>query len=166
MSSDWIVNDAATPTVLAASGDYVTLSNGLLSRTFAVSPCFGTVELELLPAPGSTFFRALFPEATLTLNGSAAIAVGGCVGQGRVSEWFDPAAAVLAQDPTAFSFAGCARGKCIPRMGRPLDICVSPCTSQVLHCAAGRALRVDARRAAVARKRLVAAAGAARDRRL
>jgi hypothetical protein len=82
-AQDWLVSDLsrAAPTTLDESTpNFITLSNGLLSRTFSISPCFATVELELLSPPRAKLFRGLSPEASLTLNGTA-YDVGGCLGQ-------------------------------------------------------------------------------------
>ena len=70
-SNDWIVNQQTTTSSLDTSlPGVITLSNGLISRTFATDPCFATVEYMLVPQQ-CTFFRALSPEATVSLNGTS-----------------------------------------------------------------------------------------------
>ena len=103
-ASDWLVSTAApTPTTLTQpTPGTLLLSNGLLSRTFATSPCFATIDVALARPP-QTFFRGLSPEALITLNGDA-FPVGGCVGQTNF-EWFDPEAVALEVDPRALVFA-------------------------------------------------------------
>ena len=69
-SADWIVNRQEQKSTLETNvPGYVTLQNGLISRTFSISPCFGTVEY-MLVQQRRTFFRALSPEGTATFNGS------------------------------------------------------------------------------------------------
>ena len=69
--ADWIVNTQTQHSTLDESTPgFITLGNGLISRTFAISPCFSTVEYMLVPQR-STFFRALSPEAIVTLNGTS-----------------------------------------------------------------------------------------------
>lgn len=77
------------------------LSNGLLSRTFALAPCFATVDLQLLPTR-TRFVRALAPEAQLSLNGTT-YGVGGCVGQPR-PEFLAPALVSLMPLPGSLAF--------------------------------------------------------------
>ena len=110
-SRDWLVGfraDAAAgavpttyPTPGGGSAPALRLSNGLLTRTFALAPCFGTIDLEL-HASRTRFVRALAPEASLSLNGTA-VNVGGCTSDAH-PEFFDPAANEVAADPTALTF--------------------------------------------------------------
>jgi hypothetical protein len=107
-SADYLVNPSTpAPSTLtpSADGTRITLSNGLISRTFSTTPCFTTVEY-MREDTGQTFFRALSPEATLTLNGVAAN-VGSCLDLNpyAIPEFFDPAQAVLsATDPLGLVF--------------------------------------------------------------
>ena len=103
-ASDWLIAplSAAAPSTLDESiPGFLTLSNGLLSRTFAIAPCFATVDLEL-HAPPAKFFRGLSPEATLTLNGTAT-AIGGCNGQAYF-DFFSLENVNLTQPPSAFRY--------------------------------------------------------------
>ena len=111
-SKDWVVNfrsdlvASVTATTVPAPGGGsqpgLLLSNGLLQRTFVTSPCFGTVDLALLPPVRTRFLRALSPEASLSINGSL-VNVGGCLTDAN-PEFFDPAANTLTPDPTAAVF--------------------------------------------------------------
>jgi hypothetical protein len=106
-SNDWLVSSAPpAPTTLTPSPDAttLTLSNGLITRTFAYGPsvpCFTTVDYGRADT-GQTFFRALSPEVTLTLNGAQSN-VGSCIDLNpyRTPQLFDPTQAVLASDPLA-----------------------------------------------------------------
>jgi hypothetical protein len=110
-SADWLVNyqaiakASAVETTIPAPGGAtrpaLRLSNGLLTRTFSLSPCFATVDLTLAPSR-TQFVRALSPEATLSLNGTN-VTVGGCVTDAH-PEFFDPAANSLSPDPTSLTF--------------------------------------------------------------
>jgi len=110
-SKDWLVNfraDAvatATETTIIAPGNStypaLQLTNGLLTRTFTLSPCFATVDLTLIPSR-TQYIRALSPEASLSLNG-VDVNVGGCVTNAH-PEFFDPAVNSLSPDPTALSY--------------------------------------------------------------
>ena len=102
-SNDWLVNRSLfQPSKLTntTSGGLpaITLSNGLILRTFSLDPCFTTVEFELLTTR-TKFLRALSPEATMTLNGQA-VNVGSCLGQDAAhTEFWDPATTALRVDP-------------------------------------------------------------------
>ena len=103
-AADWLVAPlaAAAPSTLDESvPGLITLSNGLLSRTFAIAPCFATVDLEL-HSPPTKLFRGLSPEASLTLNGTATD-IGGCGGQ-TYFDFFDREALNLTQPPAAFRY--------------------------------------------------------------
>ena len=102
---DWLVapiSDATPSTLDASTPGFLTLSNGLISRTFITSPCFATVDLELHSNPPTKLFRGLSPEATLKVNGTA-VAIGGCNGQSYFDS-FNLASLNLTQPPGAFGF--------------------------------------------------------------
>jgi hypothetical protein len=104
-AADWIVNTQTQVSTLDTSvPGFITLSNGLISRQFAISPCFGTVEYLQIPAQ-RTFFRALSPEATVSINATT-FSIGGCGGQpGEHSEFWQPDAMNLTQLHGGFVFA-------------------------------------------------------------
>ena len=109
--ADWLVrfrtdlvSSAAETTVAAPGGGSrraLRLSNGLLTRTFVLDPCFATVDLTL-HSSRTQFVRALSPEASLSLNG-VPVRVGGCITDAH-PEFFDPAANSLSPDPMALNF--------------------------------------------------------------
>lgn len=106
-ANDWLVaRGPLAPTTLTASPDgrTITLSNGLVSRSFVTSPCFTTVEYARVDTR-TTFLRGLSPEATLTLNGAPA-AAGSCVNTDPRAnpEFWTPDTAVLAADPLGMVF--------------------------------------------------------------
>ena len=102
-ANDWLVAGAFPATAVTHVNGTVTLSNGLLSRAFSTSPCWATIELELLPTR-SKFLRTIAPEASLTLNGQA-VNIGGCLVDSQ-PEFFDPATTPLRPDPMAMTFTG------------------------------------------------------------
>ena len=107
--NDWLVSTAPpAPTKLMTSpdGTTITLSNGLISRTFVVSPCFATIEY-MREDTQTTFIRGLSPEATFTLNGATTQA-GGCVNTDphANAEFWTPETAQLAADPLSLNFSG------------------------------------------------------------
>lgn len=80
-ASDWLIDSrqykaAAT---LSDGNSRLTLSNGLYSRTFALSPNCATIALDNLMT-GQSELRAVRPEAVLTIDGRQ-YAVGGLTGQ-------------------------------------------------------------------------------------
>ena len=100
---DWLVRkqDAKTRLVKTASG--LKLTNGLVERTFATQPggYFCTTDLR---RSDRSFFRALAPEANVTLNGQP-FNIGGCLGQpdNRYEFWYAERWP-LSKDPAAFVY--------------------------------------------------------------
>ena len=101
--NDWLVRkqDAKTRLVKTASG--LKLTNGLIERTFATQPdgYFCTTDLR---RGDRSFFRALAPEANVTLNGQP-FNIGGCLGQpeNRYEFWYAERWP-LSKDPAAFAY--------------------------------------------------------------
>lgn len=91
------------------AGDTLKLSNGLVSRTFALAPNWATVDLSLEQGDqgaGQTFLRGLSPEAKLFLQGvQDPVDVGGLVGEQRYLLWY-PQTVNLTADPEAFRYVG------------------------------------------------------------
>jgi len=56
--------------MLTGTASSLELSNGLLSRRFALKPAFGTVDLLNLNTNESAL-RSILPEGSLTINGTA-----------------------------------------------------------------------------------------------
>ena len=119
---------AAFPTTFGAGPgpDELTLSNGLISRTFlARGTGFGTTSLKLEAGDGTHFSRGLAPEARLVLDGSArAIDVGGFTGQSQYLLFY-PDETTLAPSPLAMQFLNYSTGPVVttydfsPRWGVP-----------------------------------------------
>jgi len=115
-AGDWLVRK---PTQTAgvyrgARTNEIVLSNGLLSRTFRLSPNAATVGFELITT-GATLIRGVKPEAVLEIDGVRR-EVGGLKGQPNYAflrpEWIDG----LMADPAAFQFSGFEVGPIEKRM--------------------------------------------------
>lgn len=80
LSQDWLVEPAPFKATVSRIGDKeVILDNGLISRTFRISPSLATVSFRLEQSE-QEFIRAVRPEALFTLNGTK-VAIGGLDGQ-------------------------------------------------------------------------------------
>ena len=77
--ADWLIDDSGYKAVAGEENGFVTISNGLIARTFSLTPDGATTELLNLMT-GKELLRAVKPEAELTING-ATIKVGGLTGQ-------------------------------------------------------------------------------------
>lgn len=115
LSPDWLVQVVPQSATVALSldGKTLTLQNGLIRRTFRLTPDAATVGLEHL-VTGEAFLRAVGPEALVTLDGKE-WAVGGLIGQPNQAflkpEWV----AQLKANPEALHFTGYRTGKTAPR---------------------------------------------------
>lgn len=112
---DWLVRATG-----AKAGVYrtdkpneIVLANGLIARTFRLSPNAATVGLDNL-ATGEGLLRGVMPEATLEIGGTT-YPVGGLVGQPNLAflkpEWVDK----MTSPKDAFRFIGFTVGKTEPR---------------------------------------------------
>ena len=78
--NDWLVDEINAKTQVEKTEEgYLTLSNGLVNRTFTLSPNTATIALEEMRGKNS-FLRSVRPEATLTIDGYT-VDVGGLSGQ-------------------------------------------------------------------------------------
>ncbi|WP_202911896.1 NPCBM/NEW2 domain-containing protein [Arenibacter aquaticus] len=79
--ADWLVNDINLPSKVyqQANGKEIVISNGLVSRTFRLTPNCATVGFTNLTT-AETLLRGVGPEATITLDGDEYV-VGGLDGQ-------------------------------------------------------------------------------------
>ncbi|MBB6051923.1 alpha-galactosidase [Armatimonas rosea] len=115
LSPDWLIQPPAVHASVAATADgkTLTLQNGLVRRTFRLSPDAATVGLDQL-VTGEAFLRAVGPEAVVTIDGKQR-AVGGLTGQPNHAflkpEWLPQ----LKADPDALHFTGYSVGKPVPR---------------------------------------------------
>ena len=78
-AEDWLVSGAAHPAQVTRSGRDLTLSNGLIERTWRLEPNAATVRFDNR-ITGQSMLRGVKPEAELELNGKK-YAVGGLAGQ-------------------------------------------------------------------------------------
>lgn len=89
--------------------DEIVLQNGLLRRTFKLSPNAATVGLDNLMT-GAAVLRAVEPEATVTIDGQE-FKVGGLQGQPDRAYLLPEWTAKLTNVPGAFEFVGYTTGK-------------------------------------------------------
>ncbi len=103
---DWLVTRVETPVRVATSneGKDLILSNGLISRTFRLSPNAATVAYDNLMT-GASILRGVKPEAVVEIDGRR-FDIGGLLGQIEYAylrpEWIES----FTTDPNAFQFAG------------------------------------------------------------
>ena len=120
-----------------ASGEIV-LSNGLLARTFRLTPNAATVGLDQLTT-GEALLRGVKPEAVLEISGQRC-EVGGLVGQPNYAflreRWLDN----LTASPTAFQFVRFEVGKPTERFAWNR---VRHCAPQTTWPPTGVSLRLD-----------------------
>jgi hypothetical protein len=106
MAADWLVLPVAAKAAgyRSADGKDLILDNGLIRRTFRMSPNAACVAFDNLRT-GESILRAVKPEATLTVNGTD-YQVGGLIGQPNRAylrrEWID----ALTAAPNAFRCDG------------------------------------------------------------
>ena len=109
--ADWLLD--ASPfkagVFRGMSRDEVVLQNGLLRRTFRVAPNAATIGLDNLMT-GEAALRAVEPEATVTIDGTA-FKVGGLRGQPDRAYLLPEWTAKLTNDPGAFQFVDFSVGK-------------------------------------------------------
>ncbi|MHB8969790.1 MAG: hypothetical protein ACYC3X_18955 [Pirellulaceae bacterium] len=105
VKGDWLIAPAKRKTgVYRCGAADITLTNGLVRRTWRIAPNAATVGFENLMT-GAAVIRGVKPEAILELDG-AKYSVGGLVGQPQYAylrpAWID----ALKNDPAAFQFVG------------------------------------------------------------
>lgn len=104
--ADWLLNPEPYKATLKkeAQNNDLTLTNGLLSRTFRTAPNAATVRLDNLMT-GEALLRGVKPEALVKINGIS-YEVGGLKGQPNYAflkpEWLD----ALRANPAAMQYAG------------------------------------------------------------
>jgi hypothetical protein len=108
---DWLVTTVTTPATVEKSEDglEITLSNGLIRRTFRLQPNAATVAFDNLMT-GASILRGVKPEAAVEIDGRR-FNIGGLLGQVEYAclrpEWVDS----FTSDPNAFQFVGYEVGK-------------------------------------------------------
>jgi hypothetical protein len=76
---DWLIDGSSFKSVVTENDGFVTISNGLISRTISLSPDGATTGFSNLMT-GNELIRAVKPEAILSINGKS-LKVGGLTGQ-------------------------------------------------------------------------------------
>lgn len=115
VAADWLVRPVAAKAASyrSADGKDLILDNGLIRRTFRLSPDAACVAFDNLRT-GESILRAVKPEATLTVDGTD-YPVGGLIGQPDRAylrrEWIDAMTAA----PNAFRCGGFVVGKTAAR---------------------------------------------------
>ena len=115
-AGDWLLDPTpfAAKVTTDAEAHELSLSNGLIRRTFRLSPNAATVAFDHL-VTNESLLRGVKPEARVTLNGVAYDA-GGLLGQPNYAfllpEWVD----ALTADPKALQFTGYETGVPAERM--------------------------------------------------
>ena len=110
MAGDWLVVPPKEHTVVRKSGDgrQVTMTNGLIRRTWRLNPEAATTAFDNLMT-GASLIRGVKPEAELEIDGHS-YEVGGLVGQEEWAylreEWVNR----LKPNPGAFHYAGMESG--------------------------------------------------------
>ncbi|UCG58072.1 MAG: hypothetical protein JSU70_00925 [Phycisphaerales bacterium] len=116
-SRDWLVTPTKEPVRVEKrlDGREVVMNNGLISRTFRLSPNAATVAYDNLMT-GESIIRGVKPEAIVELDGRQ-YEVGGLVGQVEYGylrqEWVD----IFTSDPNAFRFKDFQIGRTKERFG-------------------------------------------------
>jgi len=77
--ADWLIDDSPFKAIVGEENGFVTISNGLVARTFSISPDGCTTGF-LNMMTGNELLRGVKPEAELTINGDT-LRVGGLTGQ-------------------------------------------------------------------------------------
>jgi hypothetical protein len=111
---DWLLNGRSFPArIIQPNERELTLTNGLVSRLFRLTPNAATVALDDVVNTQS-FLRSVRPEATIKVNG-VEIAIGGLIGQPihnyLLPQWLD----AMSADPRAFHFVRWEEGHTTPR---------------------------------------------------
>jgi hypothetical protein len=77
--ADWLINGSSYKAAVEENKGHVTISNGLISRTFSLSPDGATISFRNI-MKGTELLRAIKPEAIVTIN-SRPLTIGGLLGQ-------------------------------------------------------------------------------------
>lgn len=110
VESDWLIKKPEEKATLFRNKDKteIILSNGIISRTFRLSPNAATTSLKVLTNQ-EEHIRAVKPEAIVSLNGFT-LNVGGLVGQPNLAFLYPDWLNSLEADALAFSFIGFETG--------------------------------------------------------
>ena len=111
---DWLVTPLRAPVNIDTSAGRLTISNGLLRRSFLLQPNISCVDFSNLTT-GQQLLRSIEPEARLVINGST-YQVGGARGQSEKAYWTHKAADRLASSDSDFYFTHWTTGALRPRI--------------------------------------------------
>ena len=106
VKSDWLIQKPSETAKVFRNEDSneLILSNGIISRSFRLSPNAATISLKVL-SKQEEHVRAVKPEAIISVNGFT-VNVGGLTGQPNLAflypDWLD----ALKADPLSFQFKG------------------------------------------------------------
>ena len=106
LPNDWLIEapDEKAQIFTNENKNELILSNGIISRTFRLTPNAATTSLKIL-SDQQELVRAIKPEAILAVNGFT-ISVGGLTGQANLAflypDWID----TLKADPLSFKLSG------------------------------------------------------------
>ena len=106
IQNDWLIEKPAEKAKVFRNEDNneLILSNGIISRSFRLSPNAATTSLKIL-ARQQEHIRAVKPEAVLSVNGFT-VNVGGLIGQPNLAFLYPDWLNGLKADPLAFKFTG------------------------------------------------------------
>ena len=100
--TDWLLDGSSFEAKVEENGNYLTLSNGLISRTFTLGPNFATVGFQN-EMTGSSIIRGIKPEAILEIDGQS-YEVGGLIGQEEMGYFQEAWLEQLTSNPDAFQY--------------------------------------------------------------
>lgn len=116
-SFDWLINPEVSHSYVEASSDgrQLTIGNGMVSRTFSLSPSLSTISISNIMT-GDEMIRAASPEALLTIDGTE-YCVGGLTGQKERGflrpEWLE----TMTASDSPFTLEGWEEGTIAPKIG-------------------------------------------------
>ncbi len=115
-TTDWLIDGSPFKSEITEENGFVTISNGLISRTFSLSPDGATTSFLNLMT-GTELLRAVKPEAILSINGKI-VRVGGLTGQPvnnyLAKEWIQD---LKADTASPVKLSGYTQGNTVARFG-------------------------------------------------
>ncbi len=111
--ADWLVDPTGFTSDISRTTSEIRLGNGLVTRTFRLTPNATTVGLDN-HMTGQAELRSVRPEARVTIDGRE-YAVGGLVGQPIHNYLLPEWVASMTSEPGAFTHAGHETGKIVAR---------------------------------------------------
>jgi hypothetical protein len=115
VTGDWLLGKVTTKSSLTRSArfNHLVLSNGLVSRVFAIAPNGATIALDN-KMTGQSELRAVRPEAVVSLNGKS-YDVGGLKGQASQNYLTERFVTQMTSDPSAFQLQSFKQGPTVER---------------------------------------------------